>query len=160
MRMTLKVTDTATKNLKIAPFKLWRGMDAGIKEAMEKTKRKMRSNVAARLHSRTGTAVKAIETRGPWGFRGKKILGRVGAFHASKSKPSYRAADYYLKAHEYGTTIRPKKGAYLAIPQPDGTIRRVRSVTLPARSWFRSSLQKQTILGMVIKHIRRSLRFK
>ena len=70
------------------------------------------------------------------------------------------AADYYLKAHEYGKTIRPRTAGYLAIPQPDGTIRRVRSVTLPARSWFRPSIRKQTILGMVIKHIRRALRFK
>ncbi|MBR1869012.1 MAG: hypothetical protein IJ799_02990 [Bacteroidales bacterium] len=45
-------------------------------------------------------------------------------------------------AHEYGATIRPKNAKYLAIPQPDGSIRQASSVTLPERSFIRASFDQ------------------
>lgn len=43
----------------------------------------------------------------------------------------------YALIHELGGTIRPTRAKALAIPQPDGSVRLVRSVTLPARPYLR-----------------------
>lgn len=37
---------------------------------------------------------------------------------------------------EYGATIRPKKGDYLMVPMPDGSFRKLSSVTIPARPFI------------------------
>jgi len=43
----------------------------------------------------------------------------------------------YALIHELGGTIVPKKAAALAIPQPDGSVRFAKSVTIPARPYLR-----------------------
>lgn len=160
MQLTLKVTDTATRNLKIAPFKLRKGIDGGIKESMERIKTRMQANIRSRFRTKTGRATRSIKTRGPWTLKGNKIVGRVGSFYKGKGITADTRADYYLKTHEYGKTIRPRKAAYLAIPQPDGTIRMVKSARIPARPWFRPAIKPQSVLGSIMKHLRRALRFK
>lgn len=43
----------------------------------------------------------------------------------------------YALIHELGGVIVPKKAKALAIPQPDGSVRFVKSVTIPARPYLR-----------------------
>lgn len=43
----------------------------------------------------------------------------------------------YALIHELGGVIRPVNAEALAIPQPDGSVRFVKSVTIPARPYLR-----------------------
>jgi len=43
----------------------------------------------------------------------------------------------YARIHELGGTIRPVRAKKLAIPQDDGSVRLVDSVTIPARPYLR-----------------------
>lgn len=43
----------------------------------------------------------------------------------------------YALIHELGGTIRPVKAKALAIPQPDGSVRFVKQVTIPPRPYLR-----------------------
>jgi phage gpG-like protein len=43
----------------------------------------------------------------------------------------------YALIHELGGVIVPKKAKALAIPQPDGSVRFVKKVTIPARPYLR-----------------------
>ncbi len=43
----------------------------------------------------------------------------------------------YALIHELGGVIRPVRAKALAIPMPDGSLRMVQSVTIPARSYLR-----------------------
>lgn len=46
----------------------------------------------------------------------------------------------YARIHEYGGTILPKNGPYLVFKTADGAWHKVKSVTMPERSYMRSSL--------------------
>jgi phage gpG-like protein len=48
----------------------------------------------------------------------------------------------YARIHEVGGVIRPKKGKYLAIPMPDGSIRLKTQVTIPARRWLSRTIDE------------------
>ena len=65
----------------------------------------------------------------------------------------------YAAAHEYGVTIFPKKGKYLKF-QIEGQWKSVKQVTLPERSFMRSSLaeQKETFRQKLSQAVGRSLR--
>lgn len=43
---------------------------------------------------------------------------------------------------EYGATITPKKGEYLMVPMPDGSYRKLSSVTIPARPFIAQTVVK------------------
>ena len=58
----------------------------------------------------------------------------------------------YALIHELGGIIRPVKSKALAIPQPDGSVRFVRQVTIPARPYLRPSADVEyPLLGGRIK---------
>jgi phage gpG-like protein len=56
----------------------------------------------------------------------------------------------YAATHQFGATIRPKSKKALAIPQPDGSVRLVKKVTIPARPFLGfSEGDKATVLGIL-----------
>ena len=52
----------------------------------------------------------------------------------------------HMIAHvqEYGATIKPKNGDYLTIPMRDGTFRKLKSVTIPARPFIAQTVLKHS----------------
>jgi phage gpG-like protein len=61
----------------------------------------------------------------------------------------------YARIHEFGGTIYPKNGPYLTFRTPDGEWHKVKSVTIPERSYLREALsempntiEKQVRLGL------------
>ena len=42
----------------------------------------------------------------------------------------------YAATHQFGAVIRPKSGGYLMFRMPDGSFRRVKQVTIPARPFL------------------------
>ncbi|WP_034157923.1 hypothetical protein [Sphingomonas sp. ERG5] len=57
----------------------------------------------------------------------------------------------YALIHEVGGTIVPKNAKALAIPQPDGSVRFAKSVTIPARPYLRPAGDKlyPTLAGRI-----------
>lgn len=57
----------------------------------------------------------------------------------------------YARIHEYGGVILPKNGPYLVFKTADGAWHKVKSVTMPERSYLRSSLNEMrpTIAGEI-----------
>lgn len=49
----------------------------------------------------------------------------------------------YALIHELGGVIKPKNAQALAIPQDDGSVRLVKSVTMPARPYLRPAADKE-----------------
>jgi len=48
----------------------------------------------------------------------------------------------YARIQELGGVIRPKRAQALAIPQPDGSVRLVKQVKIPARPYLRPAADK------------------
>jgi hypothetical protein len=103
-----------------------------------------------RIHSRTGN------TRGTIGYDVNKIAPidqlRLRMFVGDKQTPG-------IRAHEYGATIKPKRGKYLTIPMPDNlTGSAGASVRFPsARALFEEKqgqvwVQKTRSGGLVIMY--------
>ena len=65
-----------------------------------------------------------------------------------------------MRFHETGVIIKPKKKNYLAIPQPDGTIRFVKRVILPKRAWLAPAADKsiKDIKKILIEKVNRAFR--
>ena len=47
----------------------------------------------------------------------------------------------YAPVHEFGATIRARGGGFLTFKLRDGSFRRVRSVTIPARPWLQPAIK-------------------
>lgn len=80
---------------------------------------------------------------------------------------TFRAADasvevgtnvVYAAIHQFGGTIRPKKGKFLKFRVPGGGFRQVRSVTLPARPFIGFSAEdREDVADIVARHLRAAL---
>lgn len=60
----------------------------------------------------------------------------------------------YALIHELGGVIVPVRAKALAIPQPDGSVRMVQSVTIPARPYLRPAADAQ--YPNLVKNIRKA----
>jgi hypothetical protein len=86
-------------------------------------------NQAKRSHNwqnRTGVLEGGITIVGYAAPEGKGVKGTWGVHDVR-----------YALIHELGGVIRPVRAQALAIPQPDGSVRFVKSVTIPARPYLR-----------------------
>lgn len=60
----------------------------------------------------------------------------------------------YARIHELGGTIVPRNAKALVIPQPDGSVRFVKSVTIPARPYLRPAADRH--YPKLARHIRKA----
>lgn len=87
-----------------------------IGKALSEQKKQTKEGMVGNYHKDTGTLFRSIQFKTWADFTGEL---KVRAFYAS-----------YL---EQGISIMPKKGSVLTFKLKDGTVRRARSVTVPAR---------------------------
>lgn len=125
----------------------------GAMEGLALVQKRATSNIMSKLRSRTGRAARSVKIEPPK-MKGKKITGSVGILKSS-------GKGFYLRFHETGVTIRPKKpGGYLIIPQPDGTIRKVKQAILPKRAWLAPAVDRsiKDIKNILVEKINRAFR--
>ena len=77
--------------------------------------------------------------------QGKTILGtfkqRVYGYSRSESHWVVAAPRYIAEPLEKGATITPKNGKFLSFQGSDGSFHRMTSVTIPAKHWFKQSIE-------------------
>ena len=74
-----------------------------------------------------------------------EVIQRLTAFNGSKARAGILdGGKMGMIAHvqEYGATITPKNGDYLMIPMPDGSFRKLKSVTIPARPYIAQAVTR------------------
>lgn len=90
-----------------------------------------------------GACVKQAKASHPWRNRTGILEGGIGVVQYAEPveggvRGSWGVQDVvYARIQELGGTIVPKKARALVIPQPDGTVRFVKRVTIPARPFLR-----------------------
>jgi len=140
MIVTLEVKDLATRDLMRIQQRIMPTLQGATRESLELVEKKARANVSGKLTVRTGKLLRSVEAS-PIKIKGSQVEGQIPAH------PRAKGSHWYIgKFHEKGATIIARKKKYLAIPQPDGTVRFVKMVTLPARPWlgpaWRSSVRE------------------
>ena len=114
MRVNVKLTDAATKTIakhKALGSRITTALIAGLNESLIQTQRYIQKEELSGqlLGVRTGALRRSIRATEPTRGSGG-ISGSVG--------PADDTVARYAAIHEFGGTIRPKKGKYLAIPLP------------------------------------------
>lgn len=106
-------------------------------------KEKVRKAAIAGVNKTMSQAVNHAKRNHPWKNRTGILEGGIAIRNFAAPEGGGVAGSWgvfdvaYALAQELGAVIRPVKAKALAIPQPDGTVRFVKQVTLPARPYLR-----------------------
>ena len=106
---------------------------------------KMRAAQIAGVNRTMGACVNTSKSDHSWQNRTGVLEGGIdvveyAAPDSAGVKGTWGVQDVrYALIHELGGTIVPVKAKALAIPQADGSVRFVKSVTIPARPYLRPS---------------------
>lgn len=104
---------------------------------------KMREAQIAGVNGTMGACVIQAKTSHAWQNRTGVLEGSLGIADYAKVEGDGVAGSWgsqdvrYALIHELGGTIVPKRAKALAIPQQDGSVRFVKSVTIPPRPYLR-----------------------
>lgn len=136
MIVKIQIKENCMKRLAAIQPRILPALRDGIGESLEIVEKRMRGNISAKFRSRTGRGLKSVRASKVT-MRGNTVFGGL------PNKPRAKGSGwYYLWFHEKGATIVPKKAKYLRIPFPDGTIRKVKRVVLPAKPWFSPAIDE------------------
>jgi phage virion morphogenesis protein len=116
--------------------------------------------------NRTLTTKRGATSKGYAQFKARrKILDSSGNLRGSiryQVEPDGLAVGsnlIYANVHQFGAVIRAKNAKALAIPQPDGSVRLVQSVKIPARPFLGvTPRDRQEILEILKRHLGGSAR--
>jgi len=123
---------------------------AAIREELEATVSKLGDDVLARVKAKLSGPVLKAPTGNLRGSINKLMENTGDSIKASIGTST--AVIPYARIHEYGGVITPKNGPYLRFKTPDGKWHQVKSVTIPERSYLRSSLAEvEPIVATQIK---------
>ena len=124
----------------------------GALEGLALVQKRATANISSKFRARTGRALRSVMIDRPK-MTGKKIIGAVGILKSSGKA-------FYMRFHETGAIIRPKKKKYLIIPQPDGTVRKVKQAILPKRAWLAPAVDRsiKDIKEILVEKINRAFR--
>lgn len=109
---------------------------------------KIRAAQKAGVNATMGSCVTEAKSSHTWQNRTGVLEGGINVvdFAAEDGggvKGTWGVQDVrYALIHELGGTITPVTAKALAIPQPDGSVRFVKSVTIPARPYLRPAADK------------------
>lgn len=104
---------------------------------------KLRKAQIAGVNKTMGDAVIYAKNNHEWKNRGPRLEPSIGIAEPAHSDGEGVTGIWgsqgvaYALIHELGGTIVPVKAKALAIPQPDGSVRMVQKVTIPARPYLR-----------------------
>jgi len=113
---------------------VWRGREVTAK---------MRAAQIAGVNATMGASVVEAKNSHAWKNRSGTLEGGIGITDFAREERGgvrglWGVQDVvYALIHELGGTIVPKTAADLAIPQADGSVRLVKSVTIPPRPYLR-----------------------
>ncbi len=120
---------------------------AGAKQSLvwhgEAITEKMRAAQKTGVNSTMGACVLQAKSSHAWQNRTGVLEGGIDIVDYAREDSSGVAGQWgvrdvrYALIHELGGTITPKTAKALAIPQPDGSVRFAKSVTIPARPYLR-----------------------
>ena len=109
---------------------------------------RMRPAQVLGVHATMGACVNEAKSSHEWQNRTGVLEGGIdivdyAAIEGSGARGVWGVRDVrYALIHELGGTIVATRAKALAIPQPDGTVRFVKSVTIPARPYLRPAGDK------------------
>jgi hypothetical protein len=136
--VTIEVKDLATKDLMRIQQRIMPTLQAATTESLRLVEGKARANVSGKLRVRTGKLLRSVKA-GRVAIKRHRVEGQIPA------DPRAKGSHWYIgKFHEKGAVIRAKKKKYLAIPFPDGTVRFVKQVVLPAQPWLGPAWKSST----------------
>lgn len=104
---------------------------------------KMRAAQKAGVNGTMGASVVQAKSSHAWQNRTGVLEGGIDVVDYAREDTSGVVGEWgvrdvkYALIHELGGTIVPKVAKALAIPQADGSVRFVKSVTIPARPYLR-----------------------
>ena len=125
----------AQRRSKAAPKRVASQIEIAMKKAVELVRGRAQFNITGaratnppqklgRVSGRlAGSIVGRVETEG------NEVVGLVGT------------KVIYARIHEFGGTIRAKRAPFLVFKLADGTFRRVKSVTIPARPYLQPAIK-------------------
>jgi phage gpG-like protein len=109
---------------------------------------KMRAAQIAGVNATMGACAVEAKSSHAWQNRTGTLEGGIGIAEYAREDESGVVGQWgvqdvrYALIHELGGVITAKTAKALAIPQPDGSVRFVKSVTIPARPYLRPAADK------------------
>lgn len=151
MEIRLKVSKKLSPKIQESIRRIRFELQSAVNESLEIIKKDAEQNIISMFKTRTGKGRRAPQIEKARIF-GNKIRGIVGIIPR-------KSQGYYMKFHETGAIIRAKRKPYLAIPHPDGGIRRVKQVILSKKQWLKPAVDKneRAIMKILIEATRKAL---
>lgn len=126
---------------------------------------KMRAAQVDGVNATMAAATTHAKRNHTWQNRTATLEGSIGVAEPAAPAPSggvrgtWGSRDVrYALIHEVGGIIRPVRARALAIPQPDGSVRLVKEVTIPERPYLRPAADVE--YPKLATHIRRAFERK